>query len=244
MIDVLRQQVIDPIALGDENADTFALGYALTLGDDWPLADARILLCRRSLYPTPGKWEYCGLAHTDAGEIANWPAKGHEADQAYQYAAAVALANGFVSAFSEPVRVEFDDEGALVTPATPNAPTGVTVSALAAGTFCVRWSYDPYGHGADPTDFQVFGGEPGSIDWDTPLADGNEETEVAYVRGRTAYSFVTQAYGDGVERAFGIRGRNADGTAERNTIESSSAIARVDAPADASIRLAHQRRQR
>ncbi len=232
----------DPLLLGCADVDQLCLAYDTTKGLDWLHVAGVMLLKRRTLYPTPQRWQdglWCGgesVPGGGSGTIKNWPGWGHEAGQGYQYLIARAFGNGYVSAASTPVRVDFDDQGDRITPALPKWPEHVRAVAIAAGKFQVTWAYEPFGQGGPPTDFQVFGGStPATIDYNTPLGT------VAFHNQRRL-AFETGAFGEGTERAFAVRGRNSSGVAEKNTATTGVVTARVDGPAGAGIYVASTRR--
>jgi len=208
----------DPFLTGDGTFDHFCLGYPFTDGLMFPWPNGALVLRRRRLYPDVGEWTYCGSADRAAGMVGNEPGFDHEAGMGFQYAGANAFGSGFASAFFEPVRVDFDDAGALIDPPLPMFPVRLTAQAVAGGQFRIRWEYDPYGQGAWPRDFQVFGGAPGAVDYDTPLVDAVTGLSALRVVGaQRSFSFTTPAYAEGAEPAFGVRGRNVNGVAEKNT---------------------------
>lgn len=234
-------RTFDPLKRGCGDVDFAELGYALTRGMAFPALSDVIVLVRRMLYPMPELWHYCGQVDADQPTVQNADGYPHDAGMGYQYAAAFCHASGFRSAFSEPVRIDFDGEGELIEPALPMWPTQVAATPIAGGKFKVTWSYDPLGQGGYPTDFQVFAGLP--MDYETPLIDSVTGLNYTpYVPNRQSYSFTTGAYGDGVAKTFGVRARNSNGTAEQNEFTSTSTRARAAAPAKAEVRSIRQRR--
>ena len=169
------KRTIDPLGEGLAGSDFLCLGYPMTEGIAFPFAGGGVLLQRRRLYPAVGPWSYCGFARPNESTIQNMQGFDHGANTAFQYRAATVLGNGFVSPFSEPVRVDFDATGALIAPAMPAFPKGVTARPILGGKFAVTFEYDPFGQGAYPTDFAVFAGAAaGSVDYNTPLRRGTE----------------------------------------------------------------------
>jgi len=234
-------QTADLLKRGWSDGDFVELGQAVMRGLQFPATVDVILLVRRELYPTPGLWHYCGQTEVAESLIQNADGYPHEAEMGYQYAAAMCHPNGFRSRFSQPVRVDFDDEGALITPAMPMWPLNVKATAIADGKYTITWAYEPWGQGAWPTDFQVFAGLP--MDYDTPLTDSVTSLDYApYVAGQQAFSFTTGAYGDGVGKVFAARARNSAGTAEQNMFTTNSRRARATGPAAGVIRSVVQRR--
>lgn len=232
-------KTFDPFKRGFGDADHAELGYAVTKGFAFPATVDDILLMRRELYPTIGLWHYCGASATAA--LQNADGYPHEVSMGYQYAGAFCHPNGFRSALSEPVRIDFDGAGDLIAPALPMWPIQVVATPTAGGKFKLTWSYDPWGQGNYPTDFQVFAGLP--MDYGTPLTDSETGlTYTPYVADQQAFSFTTGVYGDGVAKVFGVRARNSGGVAEQNTFVSTSRLARAAAPAKGEIRSVRQRR--
>ncbi len=208
----------DPFVTGDGTFDHLCLGYPFTDGLMFPWPDGAIVLRRRRLYPDVDEWTFCGSADRAAGLVGNEPGFAHEAGMGFQYAAANAFGSGIASPFFEPVRVDFDDAGQRIDPPLPMFPVRLTAQPVAGGQFRLRWEYDPYGQGAWPRDFQVFGGPPGEVDYDAPLTDGTTGLDAVRVVGaQRSFSFITPAYAEGEELAFGVRGRNTNGVAEKNT---------------------------
>jgi hypothetical protein len=220
------------------------LGHPWTAGLGFPgvVGTDLVLLVRRNLYPV-GEWYYCGVAEADAGAIFNGDGYPHEASMGYQYAAAFCHANGYRSPFCEPVRVDFDAVPAVITPALPMWPQDVVATAIADGKYRVTWSYDPWGQGGWPTDFQVFGGLPGAVNYGAPLTDS--VTGLTYTLAeatRQSYYFTTGVYADGAKTEFGVRARNSGGVAEKNTHVSPWRYARDSNPAAATLRSWRHRR--
>lgn len=205
------------------------------------------ILQRRRLYPDVGEWTFVGSADVDAATIKNHPGFPHEPDMAFQYAAAVAFGNGQASEFCEPIRLDFDDDGELISPPMPMFPVNLFAVPIAGGKFLVSWDYDPHGHGAWPKDFQVFGGaDAGSVDYGTPLVDSVTGLSfVSVVGAQRRFEFTTAGFSNGTTKVFGVRARNTAGRAELNTRTSSAAIAIASVAASAeSISQAVQGRQR
>lgn len=241
------QREADPIGRGLGTFDQASLGFAYSCGHSFPWIGGCYVLRRRRLYPDVSEWTFCGSADIDAATVKNSTGFPHEANMAYQYAAAVAFGNAQASEFCEPIRVDFDGSVALITPPMPMFPLNVQAKPIAGGKFLVTWSYDPYGHGAWPTDFQVFAGATvGTIDYGTPLTDSVTGLSVAKVYGpQRRFEFTTAAFSHGTTKVFGVRARNSGGVSEKNTRTSSPVIAVVNATAAASsISQAVQGRQR
>lgn len=236
-----HRAVADPLGRGD-NAPGFGLFMGLDRGLTFPWRAGGVALLRRQLYPSVGEWQYCGLAIGEDAQLKNYPGMGHSVSQAYQYAAVGFLGNGMISAVCEPVRLDFDSNGDLITPRLPNAVVNVAADVVAAGKFHITWEYEPYGHGAYPADFQVFEGpDANNVDYNTPL------TTTSFVGGRRFYDFTTGVYGDLTAHVFAVRGRNSSGVAELNTITTVSQRARAAVPAAAPsptrVRVAAQSRK-
>lgn len=233
----------DPLKHGFGDTDFAELGYPLTRGYEFPATVDVILLMRRELYPTPGLWHYCG--QTEAGESTVQNADGypHLASMGYQYAAAFCHPNGFCSVFSEPVRVDFDGGNDVIDPPLPMWPIQIVATPIAGGKFKITWVYDPWGQGAYPADFLVFGNTGAAMNWLAALTDSETGLNYTpYVPNRQTYSFTTPAYGDGTAKFFGVRARSSVGAREQNTFTTTSMRARAAAPAKGEIRSAHQRR--
>ncbi len=228
------QAVADPFGHGTSVA-SLGLQMNMTRGQAFPWTAGGVALLRRQLYPTTGEWMYCGLALSTDSQISNFPGLTHTAEQAYQYAAVRILGNGFISRGCEPVRVDFDAAGDLITPRLPMFPLDIIAEPIAGGKFRVSWDYDRYGEGAPPTDFQVFEGTtPATVDYDTPLTDSVTSLAFTlYIAEQRAFSFTTTAYSHGTPHAFGVRGRNSGGVAELNTYKTNAINARNVTPVDA-----------
>lgn len=189
-------------------------------------------MLRRELYPDVHEWDYCGIAMGADATLKNFASFGHAANQAYQYAAVAVLGNGFISQICEAVRLDFDAGRVLIQPLLPIYPINVTAAQLAGGKFRITWEYEPYGQGGFPKDFQVFeGASAGSVDYNAPLTDSATGLNIAaYSAGRRVYSFTTAAFSNQTPHVFGVRGRNANGVAEKNTYTTASKLAKVTAP--------------
>ena len=135
----------------------------------------------------------------------------------------------------EPVRLDFDGDGDLITPPLPNFPVAAVAAPTAGGKYHITWEYDSYGQGGWPTDFQVFeGSTPETVDYNTPLTDSvTGETTVVYRGNQRIYRFTTQAYDHWSEHVFAVRGRNSNGTAEKNTYTTTTKRAVNATPASA-----------
>ncbi len=266
----LQEQAVtmdDFDALGEGREDFHLLHYDVTLGEGFGLPDGAILLARSRLYPLPQEERYVGVAEADSNEISNHALAPHEGDvfadlfldpeldeglempiaaprsyAAYLYSAARALGNGFASRLCAPLRVDFDTDRIMITPALPMPPVGVFATPVSGGRFQVVWQYDPYGQGAWPTDFQVFQGT-GGVDWGVPLTDAvSGLLHVGFDPLRRRYEFITPAYANGTAHAFGVRARNATGIAEANSTITTSQIASSSGPTAAKVVTAAARR--
>lgn len=235
----------DPLGLGDGEAGYLASGQALTLGMCFPYPEGGFALRRRSLYPTPAtEWTLCGFARPGEATIESNDGVAHDADQAYQYAAARVFGNGYAGDWCEPVRVDFDDNGDLITPPLPLWPQHVAAQPRSGGRFLVTWEYDPFGQGAWPADFQVFEGpDADNVDYGTPLTDGSSGLWVIPLRvDRKRFELLTPFYDHGSQHVFVVRARNAAGVAEKNTNTTATVTASAAAPEAARIDRAVQRR--
>jgi len=226
---------MDPFHRGLCSAPQICLGLRMTRGLRFPISAGVLVLLRRRLYPDVGAWIFCGMAAPDATTIANWSGFPHAADEAFQYASVRALGNGFVSRLRQPVRVDFDDQGDLISAALPMFPLGIAAEPIAGGKFRVTWTYDTFGQGAPPADFQVFGGAtPGAVNYGNPLTDLLTGLKyVSYLGDGRRHVFTTGAYGDGVARVFAVRARNSGQVAEQNTYTTESKTANAGAPTEA-----------
>lgn len=224
----------DPFLRGTQAAQLCTL-MSMTHGQMWPWMEGGAMLLRRTLYPTFGSWEYCGISTPAEGTIRQYDGFVHAPSQAYQYTAVRLLGNGFVSTMARPIRLDFDDEGALILPLLPAPPRDLAVTTLSGGRFRVTWSYDALGQGGYPHDFQVFEGEDaGSIDYDTPLVDSiTGLNHVRYLAGRSHFAFTTAAFAHGSDHVLAVRGRNSEAVAEQNTQHGGVVIARSTAPSGA-----------
>lgn len=225
--------VADPFGEGDSAAH-LGLMMHLTGGFVFPWTDGGVALIRRELYPEPGVWEYCGIATSEETQIKNYPGFSHQADQAYQYAAVAFVGNGMVSQICDPIRLEFDSNGDLISPMMPAAPISLVAEPIAGGKFRIVWEYDPIGHGAFPKDFQVFeGSDAAGIDYQTPLTDSVTGLSAVPCTHERIYSFTTPAYGDRTPHVFAVRARNSGAVAEQNTTASRKKLARLTPPVSA-----------
>jgi hypothetical protein len=229
----------DPIGLGYLDDEMLALGFEIC-PFDFPHVDGVVVLRRRLLYPTPQAWadsRIVGSAATGLGSVQNMPGFGHEAGMGYQFAGQRVFGNGYGSPLSKPVRVDFDDEGAVIDPPLPKWPIELQAQAIAGGKFEVSWAYDGYGQGSWPTDFAVYGGVTvAAIDYDTPLGT------VDFRDGTVRYRFTTDAFDEGTKRAFAVRARNVTPVAEKNLFATAVKTALATGPAAAEIYLAATRR--
>jgi len=216
----------EPLLRGWGGYDFACMGFAVSGGHRFPWPEGCYVLRRRRIYPDVGEWTLCGTAPLDATSIKNGPGFDHQADMAYQYEVATVFGNGQASAFCEPVRVDFDGSVQLIDP-LPMFPRNLRARPIAGGQFLVTWDYDPYGHGAWPKDFQVFGGpDAGSIDYNTPLTDSVSGLAYVPVYGaQRRFEFTTAAFANGTVKVFGVRARNAAAVAEKNTRTSKAAAA-------------------
>ena len=135
----------------------------------------------------------------------------------------------------EPVRLDFDDGGDLISPGLPMFPQNVIAIPLAAGKYRVLFEYESYGQSVFPTNFQVFeGADAESVDYETPLTDSvTSLSYVPYVGNRRLYWLTTAAYDNLSSHVFSVRARNVTPVAELNTYTSEAQTARVTAPAAA-----------
>lgn len=233
------------MGLGDAEAGMMALSHGLTLGLCFPYPEGGYVLRRRALYPAPEPfWTICGFARPDAIWIESDDGVAQEADQAYQYAAARVFGNGFAGDWSEPYRVDFAADGALISPAMPLFPQHAAARAVAGGRVVVTWEYDSFGQGGWPTDFHVFrGATPATVNYTAPLTDAvSGLTAIPYRVDRRRYQLTTPIYGDGTKHVFGVRARSSAGVAERNTFTTREVTATTMGPAAARVERVIQRR--
>jgi len=239
MQDALRQAKLtaDPLAMGLLGPEFVGLAYPAVFGLLMPDLVGPVVLIRRKVYPEePGDWHVAGTAHPDDTEVQNGDGITHAASTGWEYAAARMHGNGFCGDFSEPVRIDFDGAGDLISPALPTWPRNVRAEAGAGGTFIVRWEYVPAGEGEAPTDFAVYvGNTPATIDYNTPLGT------VSYDATTEEYEYETGAYGDGTEKAFAVRARNSDTVAEKNEFTTLTRRAEAGTPPAATIQSAKVR---
>lgn len=266
---LLEQSVAmdDSDALGEGREDFHRLNYDLTLGFDFGIPEGGFLLERSCLYPTARTPRYVGVATSDDGTISNDVFAPHEGDafadlfldpelddmldfpfaqrrscSAYLYSAARVLGNGFTSRMCPPIRTDFDADRRLITPLLPAPPSAVTAVPISGGRFLVSWSYDPYGQGAWPVDFQVFHGTVG-VDWGVPLQEQvSGLLFVPFHPLRRRHEFVTAAFANGTSHVFGVRGRNASGICEANIIMTAARLASSSGPTAAKVVTAVARR--
>lgn len=226
--------VADPFAIG-LSAECVCLLMSGASGMDWMFQDGGAALLRRTLYPEPAPWEYCGVAQQGEVVIRNYASFGHVADQAYHYAAQRFLGNGMVSRMTPPIRLDFDGAGALITPSLPAPVVGLAATPIAGGKFAITFAYDPWGQGGSPADFQVFAGaDAGSVDYGTALTDSvTGLNRVDFAGAQRTHTFTTAAFADGTARVFVVRGRNINGVAEKNTRATRVAVAKASLPPDA-----------
>ena len=203
--------VFDPFGHGD-SAASLGLMMNLTDGFEYPWRVGGVALIRRALYPEPRVWTYCGLAIGADTQLANYPGMTHGADQGYQYATVAFLGNGFVSQAFEPIRLDFDGDGDLITPRLPMFPLNIVAEPRAGGKFRIAFEYDPHGQGGSPADFQVFeGADPESVVYETPLTDSETGLTVVPYRGdRRVFAFTTAGYKHGSSHVFAVRARSVN----------------------------------
>lgn len=227
--------VLDAFLDGEMTPDQFGAFLFLTGGIAFPLQSGTVVLRRRKLTPRPERWVICGYAAPGDDTITNDDSVTHEANSSYWYSAAQVYGNGMASAWSEPVRLDFDGSQNLISPGLPNAPENLRVTPLVGGKFLVEGTYRSFGQGGAPKDFQVFAGAaPGSVDYGTPLVDS--VTGLAYATfdgSRERFTFTTAAFADGTTKAFAARARNAAGVAERSELPTAIKIARSAGPVGA-----------
>ena len=232
-----HRAVADPFGRG-HTAPQMGLMMFVTRGLKVPFVNGAVILLRRKVYPDPttSPWQYVGWAVGSASQIKNYPGMGHDADQGYIYSAVRMLGNGMVSQAAEPVRLDFDGAGNLITPLLPNWPVNLIAEPIAGGKFAIVWEYVAYGHGAYPADFQVFeGATPGTVNYATPLVDSETGLNVVAIEGdRRVYRFTTAAYANRSTHVFAVRSRNSGGVAELNSFTTATVKARSVTPADAS----------
>jgi len=207
-----RLRTSDWFAKGFGGAMQLALGYPCMRGVTWPYSGTRIVLVRRKLYPgAVGDWRPAGMAQDEETEIRNFEGFLHGADTGWEYTAAVVYPNGMRSDYVQPVRVDFDGAGDIISPGLPTWPRAVDVVPGPAGVYVVSWHYETWGQAVFPTDFEVYeGADVDSIDYDTPL--GTETYDATALE----YQYTTGAYGDGTLHAFAVRSRNSGSVAEKN----------------------------
>lgn len=230
--------VLDAFLDGEMTPDQFGMLLSLTGGMMVPLESGTVILRRRKLTPRPERWVICGYAAPSQSTIANDDSVTHAANTSYWYSTAQVFGNGIGSAWSEPVRLDFDGGSNLITPGLPNAPEHVRVTPLAGGKFLIEATYRSFGQGGPPTDCQVFAGAaPGSVDYGTPLVDSvTGLSYAAFDALRERFSFTTASFADGTGKAFAVRARSAAGVAERNELPTAVKIARAAGPTGAEAR--------
>ena len=223
-------KIADPFMAGLGGAAMLGLGFPITMGLAFPDMSGPVILYRRKVYPgAVGDWHVAGTAHVDAGSVVNCDGCTHANSSGWEYAAARALGNGFVSELSEPIRVDIDSGGSIITD-LPTWPRDLAVVAKAGGTFDVSWVYTDYGQNGWPTDFRVYRGvDADSIDYGTVLAT------VTFDPSAVEYVHTTDAYGDGTPHAFAVRARNSDGDAELNERTTDLILAEDGTPNAATI---------
>lgn len=228
-------QTLDVFGSGHSGEDQLGLAYPLNAGLFFPDLAGCYVLLRRSLYASGdvSDWRVAGAAGLGSTTIKNWLGVDHDVSQGYQYMAAKVHGNGFASPFTEAVRVDFDSGGDIIAPALPAWPTNALAVPSLAGIFLVSWSYDPWGEGAPPTDFQVFeGATAAAVDYGTALGT------IVAEPSRVGYEFETGAYTDGTVHVFAVRARNSGGVAELNTYTAVPSTAEDGTPGAATIQIA------
>lgn len=227
--------VLDAFLDGEMTPDQFGALLCLTGGIAFPIESGTVILRRRKLTPTPERWVICGYAAPGVSAITNDDSVTHAANTSYWYSAAQVFGNGMASAWSEPVRLDFDGSSNLITPGLPNAPESLKVTPIAGGKFLVEGTYRAFGQGGPPANFQVFAGTaPGSVDYNTPLVDS--VTGLAYATFDALaerFTFTTASFADGTAKAFAARARSAAGIAERSELPTAVKIARSAGPVGA-----------
>lgn len=152
-----------------------------------------------------------GAAGSAAATVTNFVWRRHAAATVYYYAVAAVGGGGVVGEAAYPaVRVEFDGSG-LVVPGRPNHPAGLSAAAASGGRFVLTWRYDAAEQAAEPVRFEVFHDNgTGTINYGSPAA------QIAYVRRQYLYSWVSDAFGDGLVIRWAVRAVAADGTDDGN----------------------------
>lgn len=230
--------VLDAFLDGEMTPDQFGMLLSLTGGMMVPLESGTVILRRRKLTPAPERWVICGYAAPGDSTIAHDDSVTHEANASYWYSAAQVFGNGIASAWSEPVRLDFDGGSNLISPGLPNAPENLRVTPIAGGTFLIEGTYRAFGQASAPADFQVFAGAaPGSVDYNTPLVDSVTGLNyAAFDALGERFSFTTAAFADGTAKAFAVRARNAAGIVERSELPTKIKVARADGPTGAVVK--------
>lgn len=203
--------VWEPLSLG-QFGDSRANGLGLTCGQFWLRTVGGYNLYRwtgdRCAVDVSGG--IVGSAQSGASVITNFPFVTHAASTRYWYLIRAVGAGGVEEENeSQAVRVELDAAGELLGP-EPNAPVSVCACPTAGGRVELRWRYVPEGQAVEPSAFEVFGDDGGTMDWQTPVG------EVAYRRGRVDYLWTSAAFAHGARLRFGVRAKSAMGVSDRN----------------------------
>ena len=218
----------DYLMAGCMSAGHISLGYPVTLGLYFPFRDGVWLLQCRLLNP-PGDWEWCGVADLSSSLILSRPSYALANSSGYQFRAARANGNGYISELTEPIRADLDGAGSLITPALPAWPHYLRSKAVALGKFTVHWTYSAWGQGGDPADFNVYEGvSQSTIDYGTSLGT------VTYT-GEADYSFTTGVYTDATPHSFAVRARNSGGVSDGNLYTTVPRAAETAAPTGVTI---------
>lgn len=103
----------------------------------------------------------------------------------------------------------------------PNAPTGLTARAAAAGSIVATWSYNPGGQGGAPTGFRAYAGSP-TVSYGAPIAT------IPYSDGTRSFSATVAGFAGGSTVAVAVRAYNAAG--EEPNATTATAVADATGP--------------
>jgi hypothetical protein len=155
-----------------------------------------------------------GAAGADSDTVRTFPWIEHGADTKFAYELRAIGGGGLenVEEDAPSACVAFDEAG-MWTGAIPAGPADLQVEPLAGGRFLLRWTHAELRGTAVPTAFRVYhNGGSGNVDYETVVA------EIPFKRGRTYFSYESDAFADGARVRWSVRAVAAGGADDGNTL--------------------------